>query len=51
MKKEQVDLAKRTVFITDSKTPAGVAEVPQAHEFAAGHPTQIAKAAVAGPAR
>jgi integrase len=28
MKKEQVDLAKRTVFITDSKTPTGVAEVP-----------------------
>ena len=28
MKKEQVDLAKRTVFITDSKTPTGVADVP-----------------------
>src|ERR1017187_3777293 len=28
MKKEQVDLANETVFITDSKTPTGVAEVP-----------------------
>jgi integrase len=28
MKKEQVDLENRTVFITDSKTPTGVAEVP-----------------------
>ena len=28
MKKEQVDLANKTVFITDSKTPTGVAEVP-----------------------
>jgi hypothetical protein len=28
MKKEQVDLANRTMFITDSKTPTGVAEVP-----------------------
>ena len=27
------------------------ADVAQPHEFAAGHPTQIAKAAVAGPAR
>jgi len=28
MKKEQVDLGNRTVFIADSKTPTGVAEVP-----------------------
>src|SRR5438067_1161126 len=28
MKKEQVDLANRVVFIADSKTPTGVAEVP-----------------------
>jgi integrase len=28
MKKEQVDLANKVVFITDSKTPTGVAEVP-----------------------
>jgi integrase len=28
MKKEQVDLDNKTVFITDSKTPTGVAEVP-----------------------
>jgi integrase len=28
MKKEQVDLDSKTVFITDSKTPTGVAEVP-----------------------
>jgi integrase len=28
MKKEQVDLANKVVFISDSKTPTGVAEVP-----------------------
>jgi integrase len=28
MKKEQVDLANKVVFIADSKTPTGVAEVP-----------------------
>ena len=28
MKKEQVDLANKVVFIEDSKTPTGVAEVP-----------------------
>jgi site-specific recombinase XerD len=28
MKKDQVDLANRVVFIVDSKTPTGVAEVP-----------------------
>jgi integrase len=28
MKKEQVDLANKVVFITDSKTPTGVADVP-----------------------
>lgn len=28
MKKEQVDIANRVVFIADSKTPTGVAEVP-----------------------
>lgn len=28
MKKEQVDLANKMVFIADSKTPTGVAEVP-----------------------
>jgi integrase len=28
LKKEQVDLANKVVFITDSKTPTGVAEVP-----------------------
>ena len=28
MKKEQVDLANKFVFIEDSKTPTGVAEVP-----------------------
>ena len=28
MKKEHVDLPNRTVFITDSKTPTGIAEVP-----------------------
>ena len=28
MKKEQVDLANKVVFITDSKTPTGVAEIP-----------------------
>jgi integrase len=28
MKKDQVDLANRVVFIADSKTPTGVAEVP-----------------------
>ena len=28
MKKEQVDLENKTVFITDSKTPTGVAEAP-----------------------
>lgn len=28
MKKEQVDLANKTVFIPDSKTPTGAAEVP-----------------------
>jgi hypothetical protein len=28
MKKEQVDLANKVVFITDSKTPSGVADVP-----------------------
>src|SRR6516162_11739050 len=28
MKKDQVDLANKMVFIADSKTPTGVAEVP-----------------------
>ena|SRR5208282_5488880 len=28
MKKEQVDLTNKVVFITDSKTPTGVADVP-----------------------
>jgi integrase len=28
MRKDQVDLANRTIFIADSKTPTGVAEVP-----------------------
>jgi integrase len=28
MKKEQVDLANKVVFITDSKTPTGVADIP-----------------------
>ncbi len=28
MKKEQVDLANQVIFIADSKTPTGVAEVP-----------------------
>ena len=28
MKKEQVDIANRVVFIEDSKTPTGVSEVP-----------------------
>ena len=28
MKKEQVDLANKVAFITDSKTPTGVAEIP-----------------------
>ncbi|MGO9128912.1 MAG: hypothetical protein ACLQIS_04235 [Bryobacteraceae bacterium] len=28
IKKEQVDLTNKVVFIADSKTPAGVAEVP-----------------------
>jgi len=28
MRKEQVDLGNRVVFIADSKTPTGVAEVP-----------------------
>jgi integrase len=28
LKKEQVDLANRVVFLTDSKTPSGVADVP-----------------------
>ena len=28
MKKDQVDLANKVVFIVDSKTPTGVAEVP-----------------------
>jgi integrase len=37
MKKEQVDFANKMVFITDSKTPTGVSEVP---------PTDIAIEAV-----
>ena len=28
MRKDQVDLANKTIFISDSKTPTGVAEVP-----------------------
>jgi integrase len=28
MRKEQIDLANKVVFITDSKTPTGIAEVP-----------------------
>ena len=28
MRKDQIDLANRVIFIADSKTPTGVAEVP-----------------------
>ena len=42
MKKDQVDLANKVVFIADSKTPTGVAEVPL---------TDIAVEAFRGPDR
>jgi integrase len=46
MKKEQVDLANKTVFITDSKTPTGVAEVPLTEIAAEAFRSQIQ---LAGP--
>jgi integrase len=44
MKKEQVDLANKVVFIADSKTPTGVAEVPltEIAEEAFGSQMQLA---------
>ena len=46
MKKEQVDLENRTVWIPDSKTPNGVAEVPLSEIAAEAFESQIA---IAGP--
>jgi integrase len=46
MKKEQVDLENRTVWIPDSKTPNGVAEVPLSEIAAEAFGSQIA---IAGP--
>jgi integrase len=46
MKKEQVDLANKVVFIADSKTPTGVAEVPLTEIAAEAFQSQIE---LAGP--
>jgi integrase len=46
MKKEQVDLENKTVFIADSKTPTGVAEVPLTDIAVEAFRSQIA---IAGP--
>src|SRR5260370_40025783 len=46
MKKEQVDLENRTVWIPDSKTPNGVAEVPLSEIAAEAFESQIG---IAGP--
>ena len=48
MKKEQVDLANKVVFIEDSKTPTGVAEVPLTDIAAQAFQEQI-KLAGPGP--
>lgn len=46
MRKDQVDLANRVVFIEDSKTPTGVAEVPLTDIAAEAFQSQIE---IAGP--
>ncbi|HWE50841.1 MAG TPA: tyrosine-type recombinase/integrase [Bryobacteraceae bacterium] len=46
LRKDQVDLANRTVFIADSKTPTGVAEVPLTDIAVEAFPSQIE---IAGP--
>ena len=46
MKKDQVDLENKTVFIADSKTPTGVAEVPLTDIAVAAFRSQIE---IAGP--
>ena len=46
MKKDQLDLANRTVWIPDSKTPNGVAEVPLADIAVAAFTRQLA---ISGP--
>jgi integrase len=46
MRKEQVDLANKVVFITDSKTPTGVADVPLTDIAAEAFQSQIE---LAGP--
>jgi integrase len=42
MKKEQLDLESRTVWIPDSKTPNGVAEVPLTEIAIAAFRSQLA---------
>jgi site-specific recombinase XerD len=46
MKKEQVDVANKVVFIADSKTPTGIAEVPLTHVAVEAFQNQIE---LAGP--
>ena len=46
MRKEQVDLANKLVFIADSKTPTGVAELPLTDIAAAAFKSQLE---IAGP--
>ena len=46
MRKEQVDLANKLVFIADSKTPTGVAEVPLSDIAGAAFKSQLE---IAGP--
>jgi integrase len=47
MKKDQLDLVNRTVWIPDSKTPNGVAEVPLTDIAAEAFSSQLA---ISGPA-